>query len=387
MLEQAKTIAAQISSWRREFHRSPELGFHEHQTADRLAQIVQEMGCRVRRGVGGTGIIAELGTGDPVVGIRADMDALPIQEENACEYASQVANVMHACGHDSHMAMALGAGALLARESFPGTLRLIFQPAEEIGDENGVSGAPHMIADGAAEGLNSAIALHIDPALPVGAIAIEAGPSSGGVDTFHAAVIGSGGHGAFPHLTVDPVFLSGYIILALHGIVSRRLEPTQPAVLSIGSIHGGDASNVIPSRVEMSGTIRYMAMEIHQTIKEEIQRVMEITRAMGGDYELRFELGYPPMINDRRVSDLISQVGSDLLGADNVQVPAKHLGAEDFGSFTQAVPGAMFSLGCLIEGDERFVHHPRFDIDERCLPIGSAVLAETALRLLRNPIQ
>ena len=385
MLTRARKIEDQIIAWRREFHANPELGFQERRTAARVAGVMESLGYRVCPGVGKTGVVAERGQGHPAIAIRADMDALPIQETNAVPYASQVPGVMHACGHDAHTAIALGVATLLAQESFPGTLRFLFQPAEEIGDEQGISGAQRMIEDGAIEGIDATLALHVDAALPAGEISVDAGPSSAGVDTFYATIIGRGGHGAAPHKSVDPIHIAGHVILALHGIVSRRLHPYDPAVVSIGSIHGGEANNVIPESVEMTGTLRYMEVEVQKKIHAEIERALSMASAMGGEYNLRFEIGYPPMYNDAAVVALIQEAAGDLIGAENIKAPQQQMGAEDFGFFSKVAPGAMFSLGARIEQDERKHHSPRFDIDERCLAFGAALLAESALRFLRRP--
>lgn len=386
MLQKAQEIQEQLVAWRREFHTYPELGFRETRTAARVAEILTGLGYRVRTGVGRTGVVAERGEGHPVIAVRADMDALPIQEANDVPYASQHPGVMHACGHDAHTAIALGVARLLADESFPGTLRLLFQPAEEVADEEGISGAPRMIQDGAMEGVDTVLALHVDPSIGVGDIVLETGPASAGVDTFYATLLGRGGHGASPHRTVDPIYIAGHVILALHGIVSRRIDPMAPAVISVGSIHGGQADNVIPDRVELTGTVRYMKTEVQQQLHAEIERALQIARALGGDYELRLEMGYPPMINDAGIVDLFRQVAADLLGEEHIRPPHPGMGAEDFGYFSALAPGAMVGLGCRIEGDERVAHNPRFDIDERCLPVGAAILAEAALRLLRKEI-
>ena len=362
----------------------PELGFQETRTAARVAQEMESLGYRVRTGVGRTGVVAELGQGHPIIAIRADMDALPIQEANDVPYASHVPGVMHACGHDAHTAIGLGVATLLTQETFPGTVRFLFQPAEEVGDEEGISGAPRMVEDGAMDGVDTVLALHVDGSVPVGDITVNAGPASAGVDTFYATIVGRGGHGAMPHKVVDPIYIAAQVILALNAIVSRRLHPTDPAVVSIGAIHGGEAANVIPRKVEMSGTIRFMKVEVREQIHAEIERALEVARALGGDYALQFEPGGLPMINDSDVVDLIREVGADLLGAEHVQTPKADMGAEDFGAFSELAPGAMFMLGCRIEGDEREAHNPRFDIDERCLPLGVAILAEATLRRLRG---
>lgn len=384
MLNRARTIEEQLISWRREFHQHPELGFEEVRTAGRVAEILASLGYRLRTGVGHTGVVAERGQGRPVVAIRADMDALPVQEANEVSYASQVPDVMHACGHDAHTAIGLGVATLLAQEVFPGTVRFLFQPAEEVGDEEGISGAPHMIEEGAMTGAEKILALHVDGTVATGKVVVDAGPASAGVDSFFVTIVGRGGHGALPDKTVDPIYLAGHAILALHGIVSRRLRPFDPAVISIGSIHGGEAENVIPKYVYMTGTIRFMDPKVQLQLHAEIGRALGVIEALGGEYELEIQTGCPPMANDVAICRLLRDVATDLLGPGQIEPPKPEMGAEDFGAFLDLAPGAMFGLGCRIEGDERRAHSPRFDIDEGCLIIGTAILAEAALRLLRR---
>lgn len=384
LLEQSHEIQSQLVAWRRAFHMHPELGFQERQTAATVAEVLRSLGLRVKTGIGKTGVLAECGQGSPTVAIRADMDALPILENNEVPYRSRNPGVMHACGHDAHTAIALGAATLLSRTELPGTVRFLFQPAEEICDEQGISGAPRMIEDGAMEAVDAVLALHVDAAKPVGKISIQAGPDSAGVDTFYARIKGVGGHGSSPHKVVDPIYLAGHVILALHGIVSRRMHPFDPAVVSIGTIHGGQATNVIPEHVEISGTLRYLEPHVQKRIHAEVERAFQVSRTLGGDYQLEIEIGYPPMINDPGIARLIREVATEMLGEENVTRPERDMGAEDFGYMTARSPGAMFTLGCRIEGDERKHHSPRFDIDERCLPIGTALLAEMALRFLRT---
>lgn len=385
MLKQSYHIQEEIIEWRRDIHAHPELGFKEFRTSAKVADELEKLGYRVRRNVGRTGVVADFGNEDgPCIAIRADMDALPILEANDVPYKSQNEGTMHACGHDSHTAMALGAATLLAKEKFPGKVRFLFQPSEEAGDEKGISGAPHMIEDGAMQGVDMVIALHIDPATAVGDIQISDGPSSGGVDSWYGRILGVGGHGAAPHNTVDPFYITAHVIIALNAIVSRRLKPFDPAVVSIGTLNGGFTQNVIPDHVDISGTLRYTDKKVQKQIHDEIQRAFELSKPLGGDYELKFEIGCPPMINHLEASKRIESVAVDLLGKEHIAPITKGLGAEDFGSFTEMAPGAMFMLGTRIEGDERFVHHPRLDLDERALPIGTAILAETALRFLRE---
>jgi amidohydrolase len=385
MLKQSYHIQEEIIEWRRDFHVHPELGFKEFRTSAKVADELEKLGYRVRRNVGRTGVVADWGNDKgPCIAIRADMDALPILEANNVPYKSQNEGTMHACGHDSHTAMALGTATLLAKEKFPGKVRFLFQPSEEASDEEGISGAPRMIEDGAMQGVDMVIALHIDPAVPVGDIQISDGPSSGGVDSWYGRILGIGGHGAAPHNTVDPFYIAAHVIIGLNAIVSRRLKPFDPAVVSIGTLNGGFTQNVIPDHVDISGTLRYIDKKVQKQIHDEIQRALELSKPLGGDYELKFEIGSPPMINHSEVSKRIESVAVDMLGKEHIAPITKGLGAEDFGSFTEMAPGAMFMLGTRIEGDERFVHHPRLDLDERALPIGTAILAETALRFLRE---
>jgi amidohydrolase len=384
MLEKARALQDKMTAWRREFHMHPELGFQETWTSERVAEILAGLGYQLRRNVGRTGIVAEWGQGKPVVAIRADMDALPLQESNQVPYASQNLGVMHACGHDGHMAMALGAAQLVSQEKFAGKVRFLFQPAEEVADENGQSGAPRMIAEGAMQGVDCVLALHVDPGTPAGTFRIESGPVSGGVDSWFGEVIGKGGHGAYPHQLIDSFYLTAHVILALNAIVSRRINPFHPAVVSIGSMHGGQTENVIPERVSLSGTLRYTQLEVQNQIHAEIHRAFELARTLGGEYGLRFEIGAPPMVNHPGIAAQIAEVGRDLLGEANVLPWKPDLGAEDFGCFMELAPGAMFALGTARPGEQHTLHSPDFDLDERALPVGAAVLAETALRFLKQ---
>ncbi len=386
MLSNAKMIQDQLVAWRRDFHMHPELGFQETRTSAQVAEIAQALGCRVKKGIGRTGVIAELGQGKPIFALRADMDALPLQEANQLVYASQNPGVMHACGHDSHTAMLLGAAALLSKETFPGTVRFLFQPSEEVGDREGISGAPRMIEDGAMDSVDMVLALHVDPSLPVGDISVDEGPASGGVDSWFGAIIGKGGHAARPHDTIDPFYLTAHVIFAINAIISRRLFAFDPAIISIGSLHGGKTENIIPERVTITGTLRYMEKKVREQIHTEIRRAFELVRPLGGDYDLRFEIGTPPMQNHPAAVHLIRHSAGAALGEKHISEPKEDLGAEDFGCFSELAPGAMFMLGTRIEGDERLGHNPYFDIDENALPIGTAILADCALRFLRGNV-
>jgi len=385
MLKQAHGISEEIIEWRRDFHMHPELGFDVQRTAGIVATELEKMGYRVQRGVGKTGVVADIGEGGKMVAIRADMDALPLQELNETEFRSQIDGKMHACGHDSHTAMALGAAQLLTKEKFNGRVRFLFQPSEESADEEGKSGAQRMVEDGAMDGVDYVIAQHIDPTQPVGTITISHGACSGGVDSWFGVIEGKGGHGAYPQETIDPFFLLAHVIFALNGIVSRKLNPFAAAVVSIGSINGGFTENVIPQSVKITGTLRYTDVAVQKQIHAEIKRAFEVAKALGGNYELKFEIGGLPMINEEKVSAEIEKLGVAMLGRENVTELEKSLGAEDFGSFLEHAPGAMFMLGVQKKGHEGYsLHHPKFDLDERALPIGTAMLVETAMKLLES---
>ena len=384
ILSKARDILPHMTVWRRDFHIHPELGFQERRTAEKVAETLEHYGYRVRRGVGRTGVVGELGSGKPIFAIRSDMDALPIEESNQVPYASINKGVMHACGHDSHMAMALGSAALLSKENFEGTVRFLFQPSEEVAGEDGLSGAPQMIQDGAMDGVDTILALHVEPSTPAGSIRVKAGPASGGVDSWFGEIIGKGGHGAHPQETIDPFYLAAHVIMALNGIISRRLDPFDPAVVSIGSVHGGQTENVIPERVKLTGTLRYVEKHVREKVQSEIKSAFEIARSLGGEYLLKFETGAPPMINSPKVSELISAVAVELLGANKILPWKDELGAEDFGLFLDLAPGAMFALGTGSDKYQRQLHNPEFDLDENCLPVGAAVFTGTALRFMHD---
>jgi amidohydrolase len=386
MLTKAIALKDQLSSWRRDFHMLPELGFNEMRTSAKVAEVMEQFNYRLRRNVGRTGVVADLGEGKPMIAIRADMDALPLQETNRVPYASRNPGVMHACGHDSHIAMALGAALLLSHEKFPGTVRFLFQPSEETADEEGISGAPRMIADGAMEGVDMVIATHVEPSTQAGDIRIKAGPASGGVDSWFGEVIGRGGHGAHPHQSIDPFYITAHVLIALNAIISRRIDPFYPAVVSVGSLNGGFTENVIPERVKLTGTLRYTEKSVQEQVHSEIRRAFEIARTLGGNFDLKFEIGTPPMINSPEASDLIHAVANDLLGKEHILPWKDDLGAEDFGCFMELAPGAMFSLGSGDGKTQWHLHNPDFDMNEQALPIGAAIFAETAMRFLNGKL-
>ncbi len=384
MLERAREQEPQIIAWRRDIHMHPELSFQEIRTARLVAETLRAMGLEVETGVGKTGVVARIGEGRPAVGIRADMDALPIQEVNAVDYRSQNPGVMHACGHDAHTSILLGVARILTSmpDRPPGEIRLLFQPSEEAEDSEGKSGAVRMIEDGALAGLDHTIALHVHSGMASGKVRIGGGYASASVDSFNAVITGQGGHGAYPHETIDPIFILAQVINAIHGIRARRINPVRPAVISIGSVHAGDANNVIPQEVRLNGTIRSFDEETREQLWAELERALGVARALGGDYQFQLTKGYPAMYNDPAVAQLIHDVTVDLLGADGVLPDETGMGAEDFSYMTQLAPGAMFGLGSKFDEVNRPHHSPNFDIDESSFAVGAAILAESACRLL-----
>lgn len=387
-LEHARSLAAQIVAWRRDFHRHPELGFQEFRTARKVAETLNGLGFEAETGVGRTGVVARIGDGQPVVGIRADMDALPIDEENEVEYRSQTPNVMHACGHDAHTAILLGVAQMLSEipdsERPAGEIRLLFQPSEEMQDAEGQSGAMRMIGDRALEGVDHVLALHMASGVESGKIELRSGYAMACNDSFHATITGSGGHGAAPHRGTDPVFMLAQIINAIFGIRARRIDPVQPAVISIGTIHCGIATNVIPASIEIGGTIRSFDQETRARLASELERALGIARAMGGDYHLEISAGYDATYNDPEIAGVIRNIARDMLGPEALTPPQAMMGAEDFGYMTQLAPGAMFQLGAKYDELERGHHTPLFNIDESSFPVGAALLLESAFHLLRR---
>ena len=386
MLDRARSIADQIIQWRRFVHQNPELSFQEFGTARFIAQTLQQMGVAVQTDVGQTGVIGRLGNGSPTIALRADMDALPIQEETDLPFASNEPGVMHACGHDAHVACLLGTAKLLS-ETPPrrGEVRFLFQPSEEGVDDQELSGAMRMVQDGAMDGVDAIVGQHVWSRLPSGKIALSPGPQMASAGKFKARIHGKGGHGASPHRTVDPIALAAQAIMALQTIVSRRLKPTDPGVVTVGSIHGGTRDNVIPEYVDLAGTLRSLKPKVYQQIQDEVRRALGAVRAWGGDFEVEFSRSYPVTSNDPALTAFVTDVATDLLGP-NVVVPAEPvMGGEDFSILAQHAPGCFFRLGVgFADGTLHNHHNPHFDIDESVLPIGTAVLAEAALHYLNH---
>lgn len=394
ILIRAQALAPELTRLRRDFHSNPELGFQEVRTAALVADTLNKIGAiDVRTGVGITGVVGDMGKNEgPTIAIRADMDALPIHEQNEVAYRSQNDGVMHACGHDAHTAMLLGAAQLLRQDmlenEWMGNIRFLFQPSEEAFDENGVSGATAMIDDGALDGVDAVIALHVWSTSPAREVYLHDGISLAAVDSFDAWVRGDGGHGAYPHTGSDPLAMLAPVLNSLYTIPSRRINPLSPAVVSLGQIEGGKIHNVIPNEVYLKGTIRSFDAEVREQLWREIERALKLSEELGGSYDLKITKGYPAMYNDPQINLWLRDVAIDLTGASSVQDIPFGMGAEDFAYMTHQKKGAMFMLGAAIaDGVAREHHTAGFDIDESVLPLGSAILAETARRFVTRAIK
>jgi amidohydrolase len=389
LIDRARALAPDLVALRRDLHRHPELSFAETRTAAAAAAAVEAHGYATRTGVGRTGVVADLAHGDgPTVALRADMDALPIQEDADHDYGSTVPGVMHACGHDAHVAMLVGAARLLAEAADAGTLpagrvRLLFQPSEEASDEENLSGAMRMVADGAMEGVDAVFGLHIGAHLAAGVFRIGDGPQFGGSDSFTARVRGTASHAARPHLGVDGVVLAAHWVLACQQGVARRIDPLEAGVLTIGTVHGGDAENVIADAVRLAGTERYYAPEVRAELHRTLRAASGVVDALGGSVDLDIREGYPPVVNDGWATGLATDAVTGALGAARVAGGEPMLGAEDFAILAREAPGCFFWLGAALD-PPREHHHPRFDIDEGTLPLGAAALAACAVRALEE---
>jgi amidohydrolase len=392
MITKAKMMSAELSRLRRDIHQHPELGFQEFRTSALVADTLREIGIEVETGVGRTGVVGRLGDpAGPTIAIRADMDALPIVERNDATYCSLNEGVMHACGHDAHAAILLGVAHLLrqslAEEKWQGNVRLLFQPSEEAFDERGISGATAMIEDGALEGVDAVIALHVISNKPAGTVRFQDGFSLANVDSFEAWIRGDGGHGAYPYTGADPLYMLGPILNAIYAIPSRRVNPLHSCVVSLGQISGGAAPNVIPNEVYLQGTLRSFDGEVREQLCLELDKALRLSEGMGGSAELKIIKGYPAMFNNSEVNDWMRGVTCDLAGESVVVEDQFGMGAEDFAYMTQKAKGAMFMLGAAVPGDLVRNHHTDiFDIDESVLPLGAAILAETARRFVTGQL-
>lgn len=375
-----RALQSQLVEWRRRFHQRPELGFQEQLTAQFVSQKLTEMGIEHQTGIAKTGIVATIASerSGPVLAIRADMDALPIQEENEVSYRSQHDGIMHACGHDGHTAIALGTACYLSqhRQDFRGTVKLIFQPAEE-----GPGGAKPMVEEGVLKNpdVDGIVGLHLWNNLPLGTLGVRSGALMAAVECFRLHLQGKGGHGAMPHQTVDSIVVGAQIINALQTIVSRNVNPLDSAVVTVGEFHAGSALNVIADSARMSGTVRYFNPALEEYIGKRIEAIIAgICQSHDATYELDYWQLYPPVINDESMTDLVRSVALEVIETPAGIAPqCQTMGGEDMSFFLQEVPGCYFFLGSA-NPDKGLAyphHHPRFNFDESVLGMGVEIFA------------
>ncbi len=375
--------AAELTEARRHLHAHPELSFEERETAAFVAERLEAWGYEVTRNVGGLGVVGRLrqGQGGRSIAIRADMDALPIAEATGLPYASKVAGKMHACGHDGHTTMLLGAAEYLARtRHFNGTVNLIFQPAEEAGKG---SGAQAMIADGLFERFpcDAIFGLHNHPGAPVGSFLMRSGPLMASGDTVRIRIVGRGGHASRPHQTVDPIVTAANMVMTLQTVVSRNVNPIDAAVVTVGTIHGGTASNVIPESAEIALSVRSFSAEVRDTLERRIRGIVaSVAEAHGATVEIEYERGYPVVVNSERETAFATDVVNELVGEDKVSVCPMIPGSEDFSYFLEHKPGCFLRLG---NGeDSAILHSAKYDFNDGNLTVGAALWARLAEHFL-----
>lgn len=385
ILERAKAIQDDLLSYRRHIHANPELSFEENKTAEFVVETLKKFGLKPKSGVGGTGVIVDIGegSGDMVV-IRADMDALPIEETNEKSYCSKNKGVMHACGHDVHTACGLGAAQMLAMDPPKnGRIRIAFQPAEESTNKDGLSGASLMINDGAFEGAKRVVALHVFPELETGKIALKSGPLLAACDSFNIKLQGRGCHAAWPELGVDAIVVASQVVQAIQTIVSRRISALDPAVVTIGGIRSNTfKNNIVADSVELTGTVRYFHADTHKVVRAELENACRIAEVMGGSYELNYITENPAVVNHPEAVQIVEKVATEMIGREAIIEATMKMGAEDFSFLSDKYPSCFICLGVQIPGSERFLHTATFDVNEDALPIGAAMLAASALAML-----
>ena len=387
LMESARSLAPELVGFRRDLHRHPELSFQEHRTAGLVAERLEELGLDARRGVAKTGVVADIVNGEgPVVALRADMDALPIQELFDHDYGSDVAGVMHACGHDFHTAGLVGAAQLLVAERDAGrlprgTVRLLFQPAEEALDEEGKSGATRMIEAGVLDGVDAVVGLHVGGHLPRGKLFIAEGSIMAGSEEIRVEVRGRSAHAAHPEQGVDALVLAAQGVLASQQAVARALSPMDPGVVTFGTIHGGVANNVLADSVKLHGTLRYFRDDVRDQLASAVTQAFRGLEAQGAEVTVRIGSGYPPVVNDAETTEVVRGAAEALMGASEVLTMERWMASEDFSFLARRAPGCFVWLGAALATPHEH-HHPRFDVDDSVLPTSAALLARAATALL-----
>jgi amidohydrolase len=383
---QIQVLQPQVVEWRRQLHQHPELGFKEHLTAEFVSQKLQEWGIEHQTGIAQTGIVATIASGKPgqILAIRADMDALPIQEENEVPYRSQHDGIMHACGHDGHTAIALATAYYLSqhRDTFKGTVKIIFQPAEE-----GPGGAQPMIAAGVLSDVDAIIGLHLWNNLPLGTVGVRSGALMAAVECFSCTILGKGGHGAMPHQTVDSIVVAAQVVNALQTVVARNVNPLESAVVTVGELHAGTANNIIADTARLSGTVRYFSPTFAGYFGQRVEQIIAgVCQSHGATYDLEYWRLYPPVINDSGIAELVRSVAAEVIETPVGIVPeCQTMGGEDMSFFLQEVPGCYFFLGSANPTKNLAYphHHPRFDFDETALGMGVEIFVRCVEKFCR----
>ncbi|MGI6358594.1 MAG: M20 metallopeptidase family protein [Bacillota bacterium] len=390
LFERAKALAPEFIAFRRDFHQHPEFGLEEVRTSGIVAEYLTSLGIEVIHPVlEKSGVVGILRGAKPgkTIALRADIDALPVPEQTGVAYASKTPGRMHACGHDGHTAILMGVAKLLSevKDQMAGTVKFFFQPAEE-----GPGGAAPMIEAGVMENphVDAAMGLHLGTDLPTGHIGLRAGANSAGTDSIEITITGKGGHGAHPHKSIDAITAAGHAIVALQTIASREIDPLGSVVLTLGTINGGYRGNVIADTVVITGTVRTLDPEVRASMPERIERILSgVCAAMRTKFELKYNNGYPSVINDADMADMLERIGQRVLGADKVhRIANPSMGGEDFAYFAEKAPAIFFRLGGANEAKECIYpgHHPKYNFDEDAIPVGMAVMAEAALEYLNK---
>ncbi len=376
-------LTGKIIEWRRDFHRHPEIAYEEKRTSSVIRKFLENLGIPVstcaKTGLSG---VLEGQPGGKTVALRADIDALPLKEEGDKEYISKNPEAAHACGHDGHMAILMGAAGLLSqrKDQFKGNVIFLFQPSEE----RIPGGAKKMIEEGALDGVDAVFGLHLWQPLPTGSVGIVKGAMMAQPDAFSIIVKGKGGHGSMPHTTVDPILVASHLVVNIQSIVSRNVDPLKPVVVSFGTVKGGTIYNIIPGEVSLTGTVRTFDSSIQSLAEKRLKGIVEETcKTFGATAEFEYEKGYPPLVNHEAMVDLVLEVTSKTLGEDRIQTIDPVMGGEDFAYFLQKVPGAFLFFG-MGDGMEFTHHHPAFDLDEKALPQATLLMTSLALEYLAS---
>ena len=383
-IKELEDLQKEMQTWRRDIHAHPEIAFEEHRTAQIVAEKLESFGIEVEIGIAGTGVVGTLkkGTGNRSIGLRADLDALLINEANEFEHKSKNPGKMHACGHDGHTVMLLGAAKYLAEQgNFDGTVNFIFQPAEE-----NEGGGKAMIDDGLFEKypVESVYGMHNIPGMPVASFAIKPGPIMAAFDVFNVKIVGKGGHAAMPQTTIDPIIIGTKIIDAYQSIISRYIDPQEPAVLSVTQFHAGDAYNVIPNDIKIKGCTRCFSPKVQKQLEEQMHQITKsMCEAYGASYEFEYEHRYPATINSEEETEIAGKVAQKVVGEDRVNLsPTAGMGSEDFAYMLQEKPGSYIWIG---NGDGEgscMVHNPGYDFNDEILPIGATYWVKMAEEIL-----